>query len=130
MELPTIHRPSLPVPTPVVPGTVLFDNAPGGVLIKPEPVALESGGLLGPAAGWATLDDAIAGAAQLTAWTPGSAAVVRDGARFVVHELLSWGEPRGLSMPVSNFGGVRWVHPDVVAFVDGAWVERIQHHAG
>lgn len=111
----------------VAPGAVLFTNAPNGILIKPVPVTFTSHGVIGPRTGFASLDDAIAAAATLTAGEAGAAAVVRDGARFVAHALdHSWLGELGVALTgsVRNFGGLPTVHPDVAAFVDGAWVER------
>ncbi|MCW2920295.1 MAG: hypothetical protein JWL76_169 [Thermoleophilia bacterium] len=109
-------------------GTVLFTNAPNGVLIKPLPIEFTAGSVLGPARGWSSLGDAVAAVAALTAGDRGAAAIVRDGARFVAHTLTSswFGEPDvALTSPVRNFGGRPTVHPSVVAFVDGPWVERV-----
>ena len=126
MRLPAIETGATPHPTQpsaLVPGTVLFTNAPDGVLIKPLPVSFEAGGIVGPARGWPSIAAAIDGAAVLSAGDQPTVAVVRSGARFVAQSVRPDG-PFTISGPLRNYGGLRWVHPDVVAFVKGAWVER------
>jgi hypothetical protein len=111
----------------IAPGTVLFTNAPGHEPIKPVPIELASAGVIGPASGFASRDHAVVAAMLLTRGDAGAAAIVREGARFVAHALRSsWGdEPALLSGPVHHFGGRPTVHPAVVAFVDGTWVQHV-----
>ena len=102
-----------------------------GAVIKPSPVEFTAHGQLGPVSGWNSLDDAIRAVASLTSGDEhGAGAIVRTGDRFVAHALTegAFGPdvPVTLTGTIRNFGGAPWVHRDVAAFVDGAWVERIR----
>lgn len=133
MQFPSIPAPLPPSAAfssgPVRPGSLLFTNAPNGILIKPVPVEFTSRGVVGPTSGWSSLDDAVGAVATLTTGDAGAAAIVRDGARYVAHALqTSWSGLRDVSLTssVRNFGGLPIAHHAVEAFVDGAWVERLE----
>lgn len=113
-------------------GSLLATNSPGGLPIKPLAWEFVAAGVMGPAAGWATLAAAESSVATLTAGAAGAAAIVHDGIRFVAFTLaegLGLGSSPALERATGTThlresGGVFWRHDALVAVVDGNFIER------